>query len=851
MFNFDIKKTAIYRAVKWSELPVFKFANFFEKLFLILFGIVFLLFVYGFVFQNFLAGTSRKLLGLSIILLISYLSVSIKGSFFESKLKHPKLKVPLSSVVLSDKKYNLAEFLNFGAAKAVVKALRYCRSSEVDSIHLFYFLLTENPKLEFIFSRLLLRFKGIKNSIRKEIKNIPRSENVSLSLSKNFEDTILDSFRIAKERKHLRVREGDVLFSLAKNDSTFEKILINNKLRVEDIENLISWFEDIEEKEKKRKRFWDYDNLIKRGTLAKEWTSGYTIVLDKYSQDLTESLRNKSFAFVDHEEELNSMERILSQTEINNVLMIGEAGTGKRSIVYSFIKRSLSGKSLPEINYKRVVELNLAELLTQIESTEEVEFVLDSIFKEVVRAGNIILFIDEFNNYVGQSFKAGVIDISGVIAPYLRSPRFRIIATSTYEGLHRHIEKNSSILTLFEKVEVSIISKKDTLVLLEYLTFLYERKYKIFISYPALRQIVDFGERYFPSLPFPEKAIDILDSVSTYVANSTEDKVILPKHIAKIVTEKTEIPVGRIELKEKKILLNMENLIHKRVINQEEAVRDIATALRRARSDVSARKGPMGTFLFLGPTGVGKTETAKALADSYFGSEDNMIRLDMSEFQTAKDIQRLIGSFDQEGILTTKVRENPFSLVLLDEIEKSNSGILNLFLQVLDDGRLTDGIGRIVSFKDTIIIATGNAGYKVILKALKDKITWSEVKQKLLDYLFQKRIFRPEFINRFDGFVVFKPLSQENLLDISELMLTKVRKNLLKKGIEFIITDGIKKKMVELGYNPTFGAREMKRTIQNKVENVLAAGLLSGELKKGQKVTVDPVNFKLIISSQL
>ena len=341
--------------------------------------------------------------------------------------------------------------------------------------------------------------------------------------------------------------------------------------------------------------------------------------------------------------------------------------------------------------------------------------------------------------------------------------------------------------------------------------------------------------------------MDLLDEVMVYVS-STKDKVVLPKHVATIFSEKTQIPVGEVEIKEKEVLLNLENLIHKRIINQEEAVKEISSALRRARVEVTVRKGPMGVFLFLGPTGVGKTETTKALSEIYFGSENKMIRLDMSEFQAVKDIQRLIGSPGQEGLLTTKVSEDPFSLVLLDEFEKAHPNILNLFLQVFDEGHLTDGLGRKVSFQNAIIIATSNAGYLVILDALKKKVAFSGIKNKLLDYLFKNRIFRPELINRFDGVIIFKALTKDNLLKIAELLLSKVKENLKKKDIEFIITPELKEKVVELGYSPIFGAREMRRVIQNKVENVLAEAILGEDLKRGDRAKIDPKEFKLIIN---
>jgi len=341
--------------------------------------------------------------------------------------------------------------------------------------------------------------------------------------------------------------------------------------------------------------------------------------------------------------------------------------------------------------------------------------------------------------------------------------------------------------------------------------------------------------------------MDSLDEIMVYVS-STKDKIVTSKHVAKIFSEKTEVPVGEVETKERKVLLNLEKLIHKRIINQEEAVEEVSAALRRARAEITIRKGPMGTFLFLGPTGVGKTETAKALAEIYFGSEKRMIRLDMSEFQAVEDIPRLIGSPGQEGLLTTKVREDPFSLVLLDEFEKAHPNILNLFLQVLDEGQITDGLGRKVDFKHTIIIATSNAGYLVILEALKKKIPFSEIRNKLLDYLFKNRIFRPELLNRFDATIIFKSLTKENLLKIAELLLSKSKKNLKKKDIDFIVTPELGKKIVELGYNPTFGAREMRRVIQDKVENILAEALLREDLKRGDKVKIDPKKFELIIN---
>jgi len=872
MFNFDLKKAAIFQAVIWDQHPAFRFAKPLKKLFLVLFISFFLLFIYGFLTDAFTFKTQKIFLGLSIIFLVFTIGQWLKISFLNSKLKKPKLKTTIEEAISRPEEFNLAEFLNFEVAKAVDKSIKFAQSknfSEINSSLLFYFFLADNPKLNFIFSRAFLDQKIIKeiifNNIISMVNNYTPDE-LFTGYSADFQNTILESLKIAQKKGQLRPRPtswgeagneaklqrpielGDILTALAKHDLIFKKILIDANLKVDDIENLTWWLEDLEEKIEERKRFWEWKNLLKKGSLAKEWTAGYTITLDRFSIDLSEVVKRQGFPeIIGHQKEISQMERILARREINNVLIVGEPGSGRKSMISALAIKSLLGQSLPEVNYKRVVQLDLPSLLAQTASLEEAESILDTIFREVIMAGNIILVIDEFHNFVSPVVKLGVIDISGVISSYLALPQFQIVAITTFLGLHKYIEQNPSILALFEKVEVSEISEKETLLLLENLSLILEQKYRIFISYPALRDIINFSARYLPAIPFPEKAMNLLDEVVIHVSQ-VKEKIVLPKHVAKIVSEKTQIPVGEIEIKEREILLNLEDLIHQRIINQEEAVKEVSAALRRARAEVTIRKGPMGCFLFLGPTGVGKTETSKALAEIYFGSEQRMIRLDMSEFQNIGDIPRLIGSPEEGGLLTTQVRENPFSLILLDEIEKSHPNILNLFLQVLDEGHLTDGLGRKVDFKNSIIIATSNAGYQVILEALREKVEWSRVKSKLLDFLFAEGIFRPEFINRFDAVVVFRPLSKENLLDIADLILKKLKKNLAEKNIEFVITESLKEKIVELGFSPVFGAREMRRVIQDKVENVLALAILKGELKRGNKVEIDPQEFKLKIN---
>ncbi len=822
-FYFNFKKAGIFRAVKWGKVPIFMFAAFFRKLFFLFF----LVFLFIFLSRDFL----EKFLGLCLIALSLAIGFWILEAFFNCKLKKPKLPLYKEGI-------NLAEFLSFESAKVCWGAIKFSRKknlSEIPSEALLYFALKNNKETNFIFTRALLYLKGIKNDLKVYLDGLKGGEFEEI-LSPDSHKAILSALQIAKERGGQRIIIGDLISALSEVDTTFKKYLMAVNLKSRDIKNLSWWLEDLKNKIEERKKFWLWKNLIKQGSMAKNWTAGYTLTLDRFSLDLSEIAKRQGFPdIIGHQKEIEAIERILARREKNNVLVVGESGSGRKSIIQAIASKSYLGESLKEVNYKRVVQLDLASLINQAGSLKAAENVLDAIFSEVASSGNIILAIDEFHNFL---------DISGVISPYLALPNFPVIAITTFEGLHKNIEQNSSLLDFFEKVEVEEIGEQETLLLLENLSLFLERKYKIFISYSALREIIRLSDKYLPDDSFPEKAIKLLDEIIVYVSQR-KSKTLLAEDVFKIVSEKTQIPVGAMETKEKEILLDLENLIHQRIINQQEAVNEVSSALRRARAEVSIRKGTIGSFLFLGPTGVGKTETAKALAAIYFGSEDKMIRLDMSEFQDVTDIPRLIGSPGQEGLLTTKIRETPFSLILLDEIEKAHPNILNLFLQVLDEGQLTDGLGRKTNFKNSIIIATSNAGYQVILEALKENTIWEQVKAKLLDFIFEKAIFRPEFINRFDAVVVFGPLSKENLMDIAQLLLNKLKKNLAEKDIEFVITEALKAKIVELGYDPTFGARAMQRVIQDKIGNVLATAILSNQIKRGSKVEIDPETFQI------
>ncbi len=846
MPEFNLQKTSVYKSVKRESFFIIKFANIFANAFLFLF-VTSTLFLISSFFNYFPFGASFKMLVVSLVFYLIFWNLSL---FRDLKIKKTCFNKKLDTILAELDNYNLAEFLSFETAKIVKDSEKICvrKKIAVNSTSLFYSALKENEDVRLICFRLGIDTKKLQEDLRNSLEKFEK-QNSPDGFSKDFMQTMAESVNVAINMGHTAIGAKEILVALAKCNEFFKKTLVQFDLKEKDVENLAMWLDSAESSLFKMKRFWSYENLARSGSFGKDWTSGYTVTLDQFSTDWHRLVSRWAFKeIIGHKKEIEESEMILARSNLANVLVVGEPGTGRKSVVEAIAQKCYLGNSLPELNNKRVVELDLMKLTSAVQSFEKLETILDQIFSEVVTAGNVILVIDELHNFVGQKGqRPGAVDISGILPKYLAIPTFQFIAITSYSGLHQTIEQNPSFADFFRKVEVSEVTEAETIRIVQNCALDFEYKYKILVLYPAIREIVNLTARYIPSLPFPKKATDILDEAVVYLQTLNE-KVLLPHHIAEVISSKTEIPVGKIDVKEKETLLNLENLIHQRIVNQAEAVKEISIAMRRARAGIGSKKRPMGAFLFMGPTGVGKTETSKALAQIYFGNEDKMIRIDMSEFQAIADIPRLIGAVspvEMQGLLTTPVRETPFSLVLLDEIEKAHPDILNIFLQVLDEGHITDGQGRKVVFTNTIIICTSNAAADMIFKEVESGQIVG--KQKLINSLVERGTFRPEFINRFDATVIFHPLTKENLLDISSLMLGSLKNNLKEKEIDFEVTEELKEKIVEMSYKPEFGAREMRRVIQDTVENSVAEALLSDKIKKGDSIEIDPENFDIIL----
>ena len=832
---FDLKKSKINRGVGVKILLVS------TRVLKIIFLLVFILSIF-YLFQGLFTDilSIEDYLNFNLFFVVfsffSFLLFLNISTFFKKYIQ--KAKIINGNFENDD--INLADFLTVESASRIRKAIRFARRKkvEVNSSILLYFILNQkNIKINFILNRVLINRKELISKL-KETMLTTKDVYEGTGLTYSLDDIILESAKATIRRKGDYIKTNDIFSALSKIEPHLKEELRRRKLKKEDIDNLNFWQENLFKKISNGKRWWDRENLSKMGSVGRDWASGFTPTLDHYSLDLTEMVRRSGFIeIIGHEKEINQAERVLIRDRENNVLLVGDNGVGRLSMVRSITQRAYLNKSFPELNGKRFVELNMSSILTKASSTDEIEIILDQCFREASYASNIILVLSDFDNYINDKGVAGSTDISSLIAPYLRVNEFKFIAVTSYKGLHKYIEFKPQILSLFQKIDVLESSKNETILLLEREIPYIEYKYNIFITYLSILKIIELSEKYIQDNPFPKKAIMLLNDIAVYV-NGLKEKVMLESHVEKVISEKTEIPIGNITSDERNTLLNLEGLIHEKIVNQVEAVNEVSSALRRSRSQIKTKTGPMGTFLFLGPTGVGKTETAKALAEVYFGSESKMVRFDMSEFQTDNDIKRFIGDEEDIGLLATKVVENPFSLILFDEIEKSHPNILNLLLQILDEGFMTNSIGKKVNFQNTIIIATSNAGYQIILDAIKESKTMDLIKQEILDYVFVKGIFRPELINRFDATVIFKALSKENLFKIADLRFKKLQQNLLRKQILLEVSDKVKMEIVELSYNPQFGAREMRRVIQDKVENALAKSFLSGEINEGDTISI-------------
>ncbi len=660
------------------------------------------------------------------------------------------------------------------------------------------------------------------------------------------------------------------------------------------------------------------------GTATASTGKTKTPSLDEFGTDLTLAAQEQRLdPVVGREKEIERVIQILARRTKNNPVLLGEPGVGKTAVVEGLAIRIVNSEVPDILDGKKVIQLDMGLLVAGTKYRGEFEERLKKIMDEIRQAGNIILIIDEMHTLIGAGAAEGAIDAANILKPALSRGEIQVIGATTLEEYRKYVEKDSALERRFQPVMIDEPSIEDTIEILKGLKPKYEEHHKLRISDEAIVAATELSSKYITDRFLPDKAIDIIDEAASKLriqtsalppegkelekqlksiikqkeeairnqefetaSNLRDDEAdlkekiremaqkwrddneenkptVTPEHVAQVVSIMTGIPTTKISEGESEKLLKLEDTLHARVIGQDQAVVALSKAIRRARVGLKAPNRPIGSFIFSGPTGVGKTELAKALAEAVFGSEDSMIRIDMSEFMESHSTSKLIGSppgyvgYDDGGHLTEIIRKKPYSLILFDEIEKAHPDVFNIMLQILDDGRLTDSKGRLVNFKNTIIIMTSNVGASMITTTNKLGFAVAEDEQKdkyekLKDTVMEamKKAFRPEFLNRIDDIIVFSHLTKPEIRQIVDLMLNDLFKRLASQNLNIEVTEEVKDYLGEAGYSEAYGARPLRRLIQKKIEDGLAEEILSGKYKAGDKIVLKLKDQKIVFESE-
>lgn len=607
------------------------------------------------------------------------------------------------------------------------------------------------------------------------------------------------------------------------------------EIKSDDLLNASSWWDKKREEETRL----GGENLGRPG-LALEMTFGYTPTLNQYSIDLSLP-QSYSHRLIGRKNIVSRMERVLSSG--SNVLLMGDPGVGKKTVVLEFAKKAASGQLGLKMTFKRLMEFDYNSLLSQSSDLNKKKTELALIFEEASQAGNIILMIRDIHRLTHPDVEG--YDFTDIFEEYMEKKDLKIIAVATNSDYERFIAPNLRLRKFLEKVEVTQPSKEEAMEILIESAKRWESMIPITIMLPTLRTILVQSDRYVSDVPFPEKAIELLDAVVTYCEQKGK-KILEIEDVNAVLAEKTGVSFSRLSTKELERLNKIEDIIHEKLINQDSSVSLIGKILRAKTIGVIKEDKPLGSFLFLGPTGVGKTETAKVLAKVYFGSTDAILRFDMAEYSGAEGLERLIGSASKNlpGALTTAIKNRPASLLLLDEIEKASKEIYNLFLSLLDEGVITDAFGKRIIGRHLFIIGTSNAGAEFIRQTVQKGIKGENLQRGVLNHVLEKELFSPEFINRFDGVVVYEPLKSTHLVEIAKLMLEELTENLKTKGIQISVADEVYEKLARDGYDPAFGARPMRRIVNINLGDLISRAILSGNIKEGDKIRLIPGNKK-------
>lgn len=705
--------------------------------------------------------------------------------------------------------------------------------------------LKENKKLDFALSTIVFGTKEI--DITKAFFDTKIGQEIFLRLGlslQEFKDFIYSN-RQPVMSSAVNISNDDLdLVSYAKVvyevDKGLQSFLAQNSINKDEFLGTVHWIKSVEEKNQKRERFWGRENLGKIPSIGTSWAYGVSTDLGKFGIPFERKIDLSSLDIENgyRISEISLLEGVLERKKEANAIIIDDDESVAVDIVGRLLRKIKLGTVPPLLEHKNIIELDWFNLTASFKDKSSFEKEILKIFNQTAAAGNTIFFIRDLAGFISSAKSSGI-NLQSLLSSHLDSPDLLVIASVSNSDFHFVIETSPTILEKFERIIPNKTGVQASMnALLEKVPDL-ESQYGFYFSYPSILALANAAERFITYGEMPNKAFDLMIEISPW-AKAKNISILKEDDVLSFVSEKTGTPAGGVKEKEAYKIEHLEELLHKRIVGQEEAVNGVASAIRRARSGVSNPNRPLASFLFVGPTGVGKTEVSKALAESFFGDEKKMVRFDMSEYSGPDAIGRLIGDFaiNKSGILASTIRDNPYGVLLLDEFEKAAPDVLDLFLQVLDEGIFTDALGKQVVCRNLIIIATSNAGSSIIWETIKSGNNLLKSKEVIIDSIIKDKIFRPELLNRFDGIILFHPLQKKELLNIAKICLEKLARRLREQNLELVINEDVVSFLVEKGGDPNFGGRSINRAIQNEIEDIIARKIVSGEARPGSKIEI-------------
>ncbi|MCW1892332.1 MAG: ATP-dependent Clp protease ATP-binding subunit [Candidatus Uhrbacteria bacterium] len=739
----------------------------------------------------------------------------------------------------AEHRFDVSEYFSAEVWEVIDAAYRLARNlskAEVGIPHLFAASLASMTGARFL-ARVGLAFEKTKEPIAQLIRLGEASDRKAPTLSPDVVRALIIAYEQARKDRRMNVRTIEVFLACFTQDDRLREAFDGMGYPPEHVIHVAEWIRLREKMREDHQRFAHLAMLKPKTAMNRSMTARATPLLDRFSEDLTVAARNGYIpSIVGRATEMEELLRSI-ESGSRSVVLVGPRGVGKRALIEGLARRMVEEDVPSELFDRRLVSINIPQVVAAGDASLASERFF-AILEEVEMSGNIILVLEGIEALSGAR-GSGPLDLSESLANELNRGRFIVIGTATPDAYTAYIERRL-LGSKLARVDVPELSVDESIRVIMARSGAIEYKQNVFFTFSAIERAAKLASRYLHDRAMPSTALDVIREAAVLAHRTRGDQALVTgEDVASVVHDKTNIPVEAVSQDESEKLLGLEERLHTRVIGQVDAVTAVAQAMRRARAELREGKRPIANFLFLGPTGVGKTETAKALAAEYFGDEANMIRVDMSEYQEADSVYRMIGAAGDErgGLLTEAVRKRPFSIVLLDEIEKAHSDILNLFLQVMDDGRLTDGVGRTVDFTNVVLIATSNAGTSYIQEQIQLGTPIEQIKTALIEREL-KTLFRPEFLNRFDAMIVYHPLTLDDVEQICWLMLRHIEHQLAERGIGFRAEDGGVEILAKAGFDPLFGARPLRRVIQDRVDTQLADLLLRNSIKRRDTVVL-------------